>query len=139
MAPRKGSPCPECGKVGCMSLDTFACWVRCCKRVLTEHDYIRCGRHTVMLRIAGVQLLLAPQPKGNEVFYCPGWAVRKLVLLREQATAAERRLYGSYVEQALRSDVSYGPPSADLLARLDGLRAYAILRGWRLTSGMWHK
>jgi hypothetical protein len=139
VAPSKGPPCPECGKVGCKSLDTFACWVRCHKRALDEHGYARCGSNTVMFRKAGVPLLLAPQPKGNEVWYGPGWAVRKLADLRKQATAIERRLYGLHVEQALRADPRYTPPPAAMLDRLDALRAFAILRGWRLTSGTWHK
>lgn len=139
MAPRKGPPCPECGKVGCKSLDTFACWVRCCKRVLDEHGYARCGSNTVMLRKAGIHMLLAPQPAGNEVWYGPRWAVARLAEIRAQATAATRRLYGSHVEHALRADPRYAPPQAAMLDRLEALRAFAILRGWRFAHGSWYR
>ena len=139
MALRKGPPCPECGKVGCKSLDTFACWVRCHKRVLDEHSYVQCSFNTVMLRQAGVPLLRAPQPKGNEVWYGPEWAVQKLADLRIQANAGERRLYGLHVEQALRSDERYGPLPAAILDRLEALRAFAILRGWRFAHGLWYR
>jgi len=139
VATRKGPPCPECGKLGCKSQSTFACWVRCHKLALAEHGYARCGSNTVMLRKAGVHLLLAPQPAGNEVWYGPDWAVRKLADLRKQASSAERRLYGLRVEQALRSDPRFGPLPAAMTDRLEVLRAFAVLRGWRLHRGSWHK
>jgi len=139
VAPRKGPPCLECGKVGCKSLDTFACWVRCHKRVLDEHGYVQCGRHTVMLRQAGIHILRAPRSQGHEAYYGPGWAVARLDEMRKQATAATRRLYGTHVEHALRADPRHAPPPAAMLDRLDALRAFAILRGWRFAHGTWYR
>jgi hypothetical protein len=106
--------------------------------VLGEHGYARCGSNTVMLRKAGVDLRLAPSAHANEVWYAPAWAVLRLDELRQQATRSARRLYGTHVEQALRSNPRFGPPPEALLARLDELRAFAVLRGWRLTSGTWN-
>lgn len=136
---RKGGPCVECGSERCRSIRSFACWVRCFRRVLQDHNYIRCGEQTRFLRRADIAMPLAPQPSGNEVYFGPAWAVVLVSTLRQEAKQAKKRLVLAHVAELLQTTKNYGPTPPELLARLEELRAFAVLRGWRYEHGMWYR
>lgn len=136
---RPGGPCPECGAGNCRTMQSFVCWVRTYKRAMREGDYMRCSPHTRMLRDSGLTILMAPQPYGNEVVYAPTWAVILMATLRQEASVDKQKLRTAQVMKLLRSDHRFGPPAPALLARIDELRAFAVLRGWRYSRGMWNK
>lgn len=135
---RKGGPCVECGSERCRSIRSFACWVRAFRSVLQDHNYIRICGASQPLRDAGIMILMAPQPNGNEIMFAPAWAVVLLKELREAATIKSRRLPRKQVE-VLKTSRRNVPPPPELLARLDELRAFAALRGWRFEHGMWYR
>ena len=136
---RRGGPCPECGSTRCRSMQSLVCWVRTYKRAMRDGGYMRCNPHTSTLRAAGFTILMAPQPAGNEVVYAPTWAVVLLSSLRQEAKANGEKLRTSKVRDLLHRDPRFGPPDPELIARIDQLRAFAVLRGWRYRSGMWDK
>lgn len=136
---RKGGPCVECGSERCRSIRSYICWVRCFRRVLKDHNYIRCGEQTRHLRAADIEMLLAPQPSGNEVYFGPAWAVVLITTLRQEATETQRHLKWAHVVELLRTNKNYGPTPPALVARLEELRAFAVLRGWRYQHGMWYR
>lgn len=136
---RPGGPCPECGSERCKSIRTFACWSRCFGKALREHGYIRCGAHSRSLLEAGIEIVLAPQPAGNEVVFAPAWAVILLADLRRTSRAAGRRVPRKEVMQLLaptREHLKQAPQA--LLDRMEELRAFAALRGWKYSRGMWY-
>ena len=139
---RKGGPCVECGSESCRSLRSFACLSRCFQRALREHGYVRTTGYTEMLRAAGIALVSAPQPHGNEVTYTPGWAMAMLMSIRKQAKDEKRSLARGEITRRLatyceaRTEVD---PPPTLTARLDELRTFATLQGWSWERGMWHK
>lgn len=136
---RKNGPCPECASERCRSMSSFACWVRAFRQALDVHGFVRCGPHSKLLRAAGIPVLLGPQPQGNEVVFAPDWAVLKVTALREQSWRDNSRLRSLDAATILQADSRYGPPPAALLDRLDELRAFAVLRGWRMQYGTWSR
>jgi len=136
---RKGGPCPECSSERCRSVTTFACWARAYRLAMREHEYMRSGEHTRTLRAAGFTILVAPQAARNEVVYAPTWAVVLLATLRQEARENNRGLSTVTVRERLLLDPRFGPPSPALLARIDELRAFAVLRGWSCSRGMWER
>jgi len=117
----------------------YACWVRSFRRALKDHNYIRCGEQTRYLREAELTMMMAPQPSGNEVYYGPAWAVVLITALRHEAKEAQQRLTVVHVAELLRTSKSYGPVPPELITRLEALRAFAVLRGWRYEHGMWYR
>jgi hypothetical protein len=135
---RKGGPCPECGSLRCRKpLKSFACWVRTYKEAMRAYDYVRCTGYGGLLRQAEVTLLDAPQPAGNEVAYAPGWAVVMSKTFYEENRGRRQAQPRSTLYARIRQDPRYGPPPPALLTRLDELRAFAALRGWSYSCGMW--
>jgi hypothetical protein len=104
---------------------------------MRDHDYARAREHGRTLRAAGLTLLVAPEPGGHEVNYAPAWAVLFLGTLRQEAKANGRGLVTKNVVAALHRDYRYGPPPPELLVRIDELRAFAVLRGWTYSRGLW--
>ncbi len=92
-----------------------------------------------MLRAADIPILSGPQPGGNEVLFAPTWAVSLVQARREEHHRACKRLYTKDAVPLLKADPRYGPAPAALLARLDELRAFAVLRGWRYAHGCWKR
>lgn len=136
---RKGGPCVECGAENCRTVRSYACWVRCFRRALKDHNYIRCGEQTPYLREADIEMPLAPQPSGSQVYFGPAWAVVLINALRQEAKRDQRRLVTRHVVELLTTSTNYGPTPPELLARFEELRAYAALRGWRFQHGMWYR
>jgi hypothetical protein len=134
VARRKGPPCVECGWEGCRSSATWACWVRCLKRALREHQYERSLDATVALKKAGVAMLMGAQTSGGEANYAPKWAIDAWKEARRLRT-----LKPSEVQALIREDARNVAPSPELTARLDELRAFAALRGWRFQYGTWYR
>jgi hypothetical protein len=114
--------------------------VRAYKRAMQDHDYTRSREHTGALRAAGITILQAPEPQGNEVVYAPAWAVLLVTSLRQTAKEERQRLRNAYVRAKIVAHPHFTPhPPAALLERIDTLRAFAALRGWRYQAGMWHR
>jgi len=136
---RKGGPCVECGSESCRSAQSFACWVRCFRRAFNDHNYIRCGDVMPWLRLTDIRILNAPQPGGYEVPFAPAWAVSMLKEARLEAKESQRRLSKKQAAKLLESSHQNRPPPAALVARLDELRAFAVLRGWSYAHGSWYR
>lgn len=134
---RKNGPCPECASERCRSTSTFACWVRTFRHAFSVHDFVRCGEQSKSLRAAGIPILRGPQPGGNEVVFAPAWAVERFDAFRLQRRREGRRVISREVSDLLKEDPRYGPAPSALLARMDELRAFAVLRGWQLRHGSW--
>lgn len=126
-------PCPDCGWDRCKSHDTMACWVRCFGRALAEASYDRSFGFTSTLRKAEIPIILAPVRGGCEVPYAPKWAIEQMGVLRQHG------LPTLTIIERLERDSRLEPPPAVLVERLEELRAFALLRGWRLVGWRWYR
>ena len=126
-------PCVECGWDRCRSYQTWACWIRCCKRALAEHNYVRAFDTTRSLRAAGIPLITGPQTAGGEAYYAPQWAIDIWTDGRKRGART------SSTRERLRADARNAPVPPALLERLDTLRSFAILRGWQFRHGAWYR
>lgn len=80
-------------------------------------------------------MVMGPQLAGGEANYVPEWAL----LTWENARWQSPRPMPSTVQKAIRLDARNTEPPATLTVRLDTLRAFALLRGWRFERGTWYR
>lgn len=130
----RGPPCESCGFAGCRSSRTFACFMRSWRRALDEHGFGRAISHTGDIRRSGLPILFAPISKTYDVTYGPKWAVAySASLCAQKVKPAER--YERIRAAAAKRPEPLVPP--ELLERIDMLKAFAILSGWKYERGTW--
>lgn len=128
------SPCGLCGAPRCRSVQTWACWQRAYAKTFADHGYVRSHDATRLLRRAGIDLQMGPQPSKGEAYYAPEWAVQLWKTMRKRLVPAS----AAKTVAALQHHPLNGPAAPDMLELTSGLRVFAVLRGWRFEHGTWY-